>query len=159
MDSQNKEGKLTNISFLINSSSSIVPNSGMTSIQNMSSMLANNIALKTLDMSNWILKDITNMIMEKNPKIVGVYRLTMKTDSDNFRASAIQGVIERIKAKGIEVVIYEPTLTADGFNGCKVIKDFDEFNKLADIVIVNRMDEKVKELDDEIYTRDLFTRD
>ena len=99
------------------------------------------------------------MILSKNPNVVGVYRLTMKTDSDNFRASAIQGVIERIKAKGIEVVIYEPTLTADSFNGCRVIKEFDTFNELADIVIVNRMDEKVKELDDEIYTRDLFTRD
>ena len=102
---------------------------------------------------------IANMILSKNPKIVGVYRLTMKTDSDNFRASAIQGVIERIKAKGIEVVIYEPTLSTDSFNGCKIINQFDEFNKLVDIVIVNRMDEKVKELNNEIYTRDLFTRD
>lgn len=110
--------------------------------------------------SNDTRKDhIANSILKKNPKVVGVYRLTMKMDSDNFRASAIQGVIERIKAKGIEVIIYEPTLVADAFNGCKVIKDFDEFNKLADVVIVNRMDEKVKELDDEIYTRDLFSRD
>ena len=110
--------------------------------------------------SNDTRKDhIANMILKKKPNVVGVYRLTMKMDSDNFRASAIQGVIERIKAKGIEVVIYEPTLAADGFNGCRVIKDFDEFNKLADVVIVNRMDEKVKELDDEIYTRDLFSRD
>lgn len=110
--------------------------------------------------SNDTRKDhITSMILSKNPQVVGVYRLTMKTDSDNFRASAIQGVIERIKAKGTEVVIYEPSLTADSFNGCKVIKDFKEFNDLADIVIVNRIDEKVKELDDEIYTRDLFTRD
>jgi len=102
---------------------------------------------------------IANMILSKNPKVVGVYRLTMKTDSDNFRASAIQGVIERIKEKGIEVVIYEPTLSADSFNECKIINEFDEFNKLADIVIVNRMDEKIKELNNEIYTRDLFTRD
>ena len=110
--------------------------------------------------SNDTRKDhIANMILKKKPNVVGVYRLTMKMDSDNFRASAIQGVIERIKAKVIEVVIYEPTLAADGFNGCKLIKDFDEFNKLADVVIVNRMDEKVKELDDEIYTRDLFSRD
>lgn len=110
--------------------------------------------------SNDTRKDhIADSILKKNPKVVGVYRLTMKMDSDNFRASAIQGVIERIKAKGIEVIIYEPTLVADAFNGCKVIKDFDEFNKLADVVIVNRMDEKVKELDDEIYTRDLFSRD
>ena len=110
--------------------------------------------------SNDTRKDhIANMIIKKKPNVVGVYRLTMKMDSDNFRASAIQGVIERIKGKGIDVVIYEPTLTAEVFNGCKVIKDFDEFNDLADIVIVNRIDEKVKELADKIYTRDLFSRD
>ena len=102
---------------------------------------------------------IADMILKKNPSVVGVYRLTMKMDSDNFRASAIQGVIEKIKAKGKEVVIYEPTLSADSFNGCRVIKDFDEFNSLADVVIVNRIDKKVKELDDEIYTRDIFSRD
>ena len=110
--------------------------------------------------SNDTRKDhIANMILQKNPKVVGVYRLTMKMDSDNFRASAIQGVIERIKAKGVEIIIYEPTLKADVFNECRVVNDFKEFNDLADIVIVNRMDEKVKELDDEIYTRDLFSRD
>lgn len=110
--------------------------------------------------SNDTRKDhIANMILKKNPKVVGVYRLTMKMDSDNFRASAIQGVIERIKAKGVEIIIYEPTLKADVFNECRVVNDFKEFNDLADIVIVNRMDEKVKELDDEIYTRDLFSRD
>ena len=104
-------------------------------------------------------KHIANMILSKNPNVVGIYRLTMKTDSDNFRASAIQGVIEIIKTKGTEVIIYEPTLAATNFNDCKVIKDFNEFNKLSDIVIVNRMDEKVKYLDDKIYTRDIFTRD
>ena len=110
--------------------------------------------------SNDTRKDhIANMILKKNPKVVGVYRLTMKMDSDNFRASAIQGVIERIKDKGVEIIIYEPTLKADVFNECRVVNDFKEFNDLADIVIVNRMDEKVKELDDEIYTRDLFSRD
>lgn len=102
---------------------------------------------------------IADMILKKNPNIVGVYKLAMKAGSDNFRTSAIQGVIEEIKSRGTEVVIYEPSLTADSFNGCRIIKDFDEFNKLSDVVIVNRMDEKVKELDDEIYTRDLFTRD
>lgn len=110
--------------------------------------------------SNDTRKDhIANMILQKNPKVVGVYRLTMKMDSDNFRASAIQGVIDRLKAQGVEIIIHEPTLKAEEFNECKVVNDFDEFNDLADIVIVNRMDEKVKELDDEIYTRDLFSRD
>ncbi len=110
--------------------------------------------------SNDTRKDhIANMILKKNPKVVGVYRLTMKMDSDNFRASAIQGVIDRLKAQGVEIIIHEPTLKAEEFNECRVVNDFKEFNDLADIVIVNRMDEKVKELDDEIYTRDLFSRD
>ena len=79
--------------------------------------------------SNDTRKDhIADMVIKKNPKVVGIYRLTMKMDSDNFRASAIQGVIERILAKGLKVVIYEPTLKVDEFNGCKVIHDFDEFN-------------------------------
>ncbi|MBQ7140963.1 MAG: nucleotide sugar dehydrogenase [Bacilli bacterium] len=110
--------------------------------------------------SNDTRKDhISNMILNKKPKVVGIYRLTMKTNSDNFRASAIQGVIERIKGKGIDVVIYEPTLNDDLFNGCKVIKDFDEFNNLIDVVVVNRIDDKVKTIQDKIYSRDLFVRD
>ena len=110
--------------------------------------------------SNDTRKDhIANMILQKNPKVVGVYRLTMKMDSDNFRASAIQGVIDRLKAQGVEIIIHEPTLKAEEFNECKVVNDFDEFNDLSDIVIVNRMDDKVKELADKIYTRDLFSRD
>ena len=99
------------------------------------------------------------MILKRKPEVVGIYRLTMKMNSDNFRASAIQGVIERLKAKGVEVVIYEPTLNANSFNGCKVIKDFQEFNDLVSLVLVNRVDDKVKELTKEIYTRDLFSRD
>ena len=111
--------------------------------------------------SNDTRKDhIADMVIKKNPKVVGIYRLTMKMDSDNFRASAIQGVIERILAKGLKVVIYEPTLKVDEFNGCKVIHDFDEFNRIADITIVNRMDEQAKYLnEDEVYTRDVFRRD
>ena len=110
--------------------------------------------------SNDTRKDhIANMILSKKPEVVGIYRLTMKTNSDNFRASAIQGVIERIKAKGVEVIIYEPTLKAETFNGCKVEKSFSNFDKISDVVIVNRMDKKVKELSTEIYTRDIFSRD
>ena len=110
--------------------------------------------------SNDTRKDhIANMILSKKPEVVGIYRLTMKTNSDNFRASAIQGVIERIKSKGVEVIIYEPTLKAETFNGCRVEKDFSNFDKISDVVIVNRMDEKVKELTTEIYTRDIFSRD
>ena len=110
--------------------------------------------------SNDTRKDhIADMIIKKGAKVVGVYRLTMKTGSDNFRASAIQGVIERLRGKGLDVIIYEPTLKAPKFNGCEVITDFDEFNEKSDVVVVNRPDEKVKKLTKEIYTRDLFSRD
>ena len=110
--------------------------------------------------SNDTRKDhIADMIIKKGAKIVGIYRLTMKTNSDNFRASAIQGVIERLRGKGLDVVIYEPTLKEDRFNGCEVIHDFDDFNKISDIVVVNRQDKKTKKLTKPIYTRDLFSRD
>lgn len=102
---------------------------------------------------------ITNMIMRKNPKIVGIYRLTMKTNSDNFRASAIQGIIERLKNNNVDIVIYEPTLKADIFNDCKVEKDFDTFKEKSDVILVNRIDDCIKSVNYKIYTRDLFNRD
>ena len=110
--------------------------------------------------SNDTRKDhIADMVMSKNPNCVGVYRLTMKSGSDNFRASAIQGVIDRIKSNGIRVVIYEPTLKDKLFNNCSVIFDFDEFKDMSDVVLVNRLDEKVEEIREKIYTRDLYARD
>ncbi len=110
--------------------------------------------------SNDTRKDhITNMIIKKKPKVVGIYRLTMKTDSDNFRASAIQGIIDRLKDKGVEVVIYEPTLNKENFNGCRVENDFNKFDDITEVVLVNRIDENVKKIANKVYTRDLFSRD
>ncbi len=110
--------------------------------------------------SNRTRKDhIANMIIKRNPKVVGIYRLTMKSGSDNFRASAIQGVMKRIKGKGIEVIVYEPTLKEDNFFNSKVVNDLNEFKKLSDIIIVNRIDDNIKDVENKIYTRDIFARD
>ena len=102
---------------------------------------------------------IADMIMKKNPKTVGIYRLTMKTDSDNFRASSIQGIMKRLKGHGIEVVVYEPVLTEETFYNSKVIKDLAEFKSISDIIVSNRLSKELFDVEEEVYTRDLFNRD
>lgn len=104
-------------------------------------------------------KHITEMIMRKNPETVGIYRLTMKSGSDNFRASAIQEIIDRLKLEGVDVIIYEPTLKAEQFNNCKVINNFEEFSNKSDVILANRLEEKLKVVKHKVYTRDLYSRD
>ena len=102
---------------------------------------------------------IANMIIEKKPKIVGIYRLTMKKDSDNFRHSSIQGIMKRIKAKGIEVIVYEPVLEEESFFSSRVVKDIDEFKKSSDVIVANRISDEIRDVEKKIYTRDIFHSD
>lgn len=119
----------------------------------------NNLITAIVD-SNRTRKDfIADRIIEKSPSVVGVYRLTMKANSDNFRQSSIQGVMKRIKAKGIPVVVYEPTYKEDDFFKSKVIKDIDEFKSMCDVIIANRVTDDIADVKDKVYTRDLFGND
>ena len=119
----------------------------------------NNIIGAIVD-ANTTRKDfIADSIIKRSPKVVGVYRLVMKTGSDNFRASAIQGIMKRIKAKGIEVVVYEPVLEESEFYHSRVIKDLNEFKQISDVVVSNRMVEELSDIADKVYTRDLFGSD
>ena len=101
----------------------------------------------------------TNSIINKKPKVVGVYRLIMKTNSDNYRESSVQGVMKRIKEKGIEVIVYEPVLTVEKFYHSKVIKNLADFKRLSDVIIANRMTDEIMDVKDKIYSRDLFNTD
>lgn len=119
----------------------------------------NNIINAIVDANRTRKDHISDQIIAKNPKRVGIYRLTMKTDSDNFRASSIQGIMKRIKAKGIEVVIYEPVLKEEEFFHSKVIRDLEEFKTMCDVIVSNRLSKELFDVEEKVYTRDLFNRD
>ena len=119
----------------------------------------NNLIRAIVDANSTRKDFIARQIWKNDPKIVGVYRLVMKQGSDNFRQSAIQGIMKRIKAKGIEVVVYEPYLEQEEFYHSRVIKDLDEFKEISEVIIANRMVEEIRDVKDKVYTRDLFGTD
>lgn len=102
---------------------------------------------------------IVSRIVAQNPKVVGIYRLTMKTGSDNFRQSAIQDVVDGVRTADIEVVIYEPVLEEDQCDGSRVIEDLEEFKVLSDVIVANRLEDDIKDVVEKVYTRDVFSRD
>lgn len=119
----------------------------------------NNMVRAIVD-ANTTRKDfIADAIIKRNPKVVGIYRLVMKSGSDNFRASAIQGIMKRIKAKGIEVVIYEPTFDGREFFNSKIVKDLNEFKQVSDVIVANRLSDDIQNVQGKVYTRDLFGSD
>ncbi|MFS1511136.1 nucleotide sugar dehydrogenase [Chengkuizengella sp. SCS-71B] len=119
----------------------------------------NNIMTAIVDANRTRKDHIAEMIIKRNSKVVGIYRLTMKLDSDNFRKSAIQGVMKRIKAKGIEVVVYEPALHEERFFNSKVINNLEKFKEISDVIVANRLTDELQEIKEKVYTRDLFSRD
>ena len=119
----------------------------------------NNI-IQAIVEANTTRKDfIADQILDRQPKVVGIYRLTMKAHSDNFRYSSIQGIMKRIKANGINVVVYEPSLKEKSFYNSEVIDDFETFKKISDVIVANRMEDVLHDVEDKVYTRDLFERD
>ena len=102
---------------------------------------------------------ITDEILQRKPEVVGIYRLTMKSGSDNFRSSAIQDIIKKLKAENQKIIIYEPTLNTDEFNGCEVVSDLEKFKDISSVIMANRLEEKLMDVKEKVYTRDLFARD
>ena len=119
----------------------------------------NDIVKAIVDANHTRKKHIAHQVLARCPKVVGVYRLTMKSDSDNFRQSSIQSVIKMLKNNGVDIVIYEPTLKEETFDGDKVIKDFEEFKKHSDVIIANRFEAGLEDVKDKLYTRDIYFRD
>lgn len=119
----------------------------------------NNLIGAIVDSNETRKEFITNQILVSNPKVVGIYRLIMKSGSDNFRSSAVQGIIEKLQAKNIEVIIYEPVLNEDSFEGLKVIKDLDAFKTISDVIVANRLEESLSDVKGKVYTRDIFGSD
>ena len=119
----------------------------------------NNLISAIVDANSTRKDFIADSIIRKNPKVVGIYRLIMKSGSDNYRSSSVQGIMKRVKAKGIEVIIYEPVINEDEFFSSKVIKDLNEFKILSDLIIANRINDEIKDVIEKVYTRDLFNSD
>lgn len=119
----------------------------------------NNLISAIVDANSTRKDFIAEMIIKKNPKVVGIYRLIMKSGSDNYRSSSVQGIVKRIKAKGIKVVIYEPTLNKERFFNSRVIEDFTVFQKISDVIVANRITQQLNEAIDKVYTRDIFHSD
>ena len=119
----------------------------------------NNLIGAIVDANTTRKDHIADSILKREPNVVGIYRLTMKTDSDNFRASSIQGVMKRLKAKGVEVVIYEPVLKEGSFFNSRVIRNFEEFKSMSDVIVTNRVSDELSDVENKIYTRDLYGRD
>lgn len=119
----------------------------------------NNLICAIVDANSTRKDHIADMILKRKPRVVGIYRLTMKTDSDNFRASSVQGIMKRIKAKGIKVLVYEPNLTKEEFFFSEVIKDLGQFKERCDVIVANRMTSELHDVGGKVYTRDLYGRD
>lgn len=118
-----------------------------------------NIMSAVVDANRTRKDHVADMILRRKPKVVGIYRLTMKTDSDNFRQSAIQGVMKRLKAKGVEVIIFEPSLHEEQFFNSRVLKDLVKFKQTSDVIVANRLSSDLEDVFDKVYTRDLFNKD
>jgi UDPglucose 6-dehydrogenase len=119
----------------------------------------NSIITAIVDANETRKDHIASMVVNRRPDVVGIYRLTMKTGSDNFRQSAIQGVMERLKEDDIEIVIYEPSVEEETFDGNRVLNDFEAFKQESDVIIANRLSDDLREVKDKVYTRDVFSRD